>query len=219
MAYVPISKSLIEEVTGRINNMCAAELGTLTDPSSRVGDLANDPIVQECVATQLWGEYLDLRPRLQHMNYEGRVVLTIKLPDEDGQRVHSLRLQVTASVPKIVDSTYYHAKVVGVNYTDAPILAEVAEQHRLYEEAKTRWTRVKSQVIGFLDKCKSVNEAVKLWPDIVQYLPKQARERLEEKVEKTTKPSGAADALAALDVDLLNASVVLARMAQSQSKE
>jgi len=65
-----------------------------------------------------------------------------------------------------------------------------------------------------VSKCKSLNEAIKLWPDVQRYVPKQFLDRVAKKAEKSAgAASQGAEALKGIDVDMVNTSVVLARMA------
>lgn len=48
-----------------------------------------------------------------------------------------------------------------------------------------KWARVEKDVIEFLRKCKSLNEAIKLLPNIKLYIPKDDIERVEYKPEST----------------------------------
>jgi hypothetical protein len=50
-----------------------------------------------------------------------------------------------------------------------------------------RWEKISSDVRDFLDKCKSLNEAVKLFPTIRMYITPEDLERLDRKVERATQ--------------------------------
>ena len=65
----------------------------------------------------------------------------------------------------------------------------------------------------FLEACKSLNEGLKLWPDLKYYIPEQYLKKVAEKVEKKKRPSEALDALKEIDVDQIVANAVMARMA------
>jgi DNA polymerase elongation subunit (family B) len=94
-----------------------------------------------------------------------------------------------------------------------PLLIEARDLAVLRRECSKRWTKVQDQVLKFLGSCKSLNEAIKLWPDVRRYIPKDYLKRVDTKVEKTKTKSSGADALAGMDMDMVNTSLVLARMA------
>jgi hypothetical protein len=92
--------------------------------------------------------------------------------------------------------------------------AEVSggKRDRLYDIAQ-RWDKVDKQIMDFLGKCKSVNEALKLWPQIEMYIPPEFITKVNEKKERNAAgPSQAAEALKALDTDHLTTAAVISRM-------
>lgn len=73
-----------------------------------------------------------------------------------------------------------------------------------------KWARVKTDVTAFLGKCKSLNEAVKLFPGIRLYLDSEAIERLERKVER---PAQRANIVESVDTEGLTAAAIAAKLA------
>jgi hypothetical protein len=91
--------------------------------------------------------------------------------------------------------------------------AEVRMRLIQVNEVYKRWKSVKEQVIDFLSECKSLNEAVKLYPDIVHYVPATVLSKLnEQKVRAAKDVSAAAAKLAEMDTTALSAAPVLARI-------
>jgi hypothetical protein len=75
-------------------------------------------------------------------------------------------------------------------------------------------------VLSFLQHCKSLNEALKLWPDIRIYIP----QRYLDKAETVTKKAKAAESTAlehlkSIDTDNAVASAVMLRMRESSTVE
>lgn len=68
----------------------------------------------------------------------------------------------------------------------------VFEQLKARCEVATRWEETGKKVKEFLQTCRSLNQAVKVWPELVNFLPEDRRKRLEEdnkpkaKKERTT---------------------------------
>lgn len=76
------------------------------------------------------------------------------------------------------------------------------------EGIKKRWAKVELDILAFLDKVKSLNEAVKLFPGIKLYVDMDDIERLERKVQR-----GAREELVVnIDMDALTASAVVAQL-------
>lgn len=58
------------------------------------------------------------------------------------------------------------------------------DDHLIALEMTERWSKVATDIDGFLSKCKSLNEAVKLFPTVRMYIDKSDIERLERKNER-----------------------------------
>jgi uncharacterized protein YdaU (DUF1376 family) len=100
----------------------------------------------------------------------------------------------------------------------SPIMDEQITYHRQIADINSRWSKVQADVSKFLESCKSLNEAVKLWPDIKLYVPEQYIKRLNESVareKKAQEANAALEALQSIDTDFAVAAVVGARMAQA----
>jgi hypothetical protein len=220
MAYVAITDRLVNDVATKISRMETAELNAMPNPASLKTDIGNDPAIQTKAVEKLWEPVADLRERLEPFNRT--VTLRVKVLDRTenaaGESVTSLLFEhdFQATVPcttKIEEGYYPRAKVTMYSDID-PRCAVIAEQTTARREAEVRWAAVAKQVTEFLRSCKSLNEAVKLWPDVARYIDKSDLERLEKNAPKAQKEvSKAMEALKAMDLDAINASTVLARMA------
>lgn len=89
----------------------------------------------------------------------------------------------------------------------AEIIERVADA-KLVRELESRWDRIKKDVLELLDKCKSLNEAVKLLPSIKLYVDKDDLERLERKVETKKRETVTLN----IDSDTITAAAIAARM-------
>ena len=78
-------------------------------------------------------------------------------------------------------------------------------------EIDAKWNNVKLEIVSFLKKCKSLNEAIKLLPNLRMYLAREDIERLEKKVKRAPRKELAAD----LDVGGITAAAVAARLMSS----
>lgn len=76
------------------------------------------------------------------------------------------------------------------------------------KEIEVRWKKIEEEMRSFLKKCKSLNEAVKLFPGVKLYVDKDDIERLEKKVER--KPREAL--VSNIDTDGISAAAVAARL-------
>ena len=224
MAYVAITKDLVRRLDTYMLTLMEAELGKLPKVENARLALAARGELQQVIDTHLWGDATDLRDRLVKYNRKAEIRVGMSLLV--GGYSHRLELlrAIRTDVPCVAPLKYaYYADHPHVELelksTD-DVICSLPETQKLEEalylrkECQDRWDKVKKQMTTFVEQCKSLNEAVKLFPDLRRYLNKNLLERLDAKVTKTkSAESDAAKALASLDVEALNASTVLARMA------
>lgn len=220
MAYVAITNSLVEDVKNSIDKLMQAELQTI---ATRFSELRSNLETHEQIVARaldtLWDPIKDLRERLAP--YARQDALTIKLmhTNEVGAQVKCLQWErLYQGVPPIYTTlnanSRWTAKAikVKVNGDDIPEVAEFLQFQAQDAEITARWKAVKEQVVTFVRSCKSLNEGVKLWPDVVRYIPESYIKRMDKKTEKVTEASKALEALRKMDFDTITASTVLARM-------
>lgn len=223
MAYVAISQDLTGSVANRIDALRNAELSALAPLEKFDEAVKADQTLRTTIIDQQWGPLNDLRDRLtpHDLNVDVTLELITNYTNERGaataKRSISLGQMKLPCFTKL-ERSYYGARLeVKMNSNDHPALASMSEIMVARDECSTRWDKVKKQVLEFVKKCKSLNEAVKLWPDLRRYIDDEYLERLDKKVERARpEQSEAAAALKALDVEMVNSSVVLARMAGAQ---
>ena len=73
-----------------------------------------------------------------------------------------------------------------------------------------RWRSVKENVFALMDKCKSLNEAVKLQPSLKAFLSADDIERLERKTVRAKRETN--DILEGVDLDAITTGAVLVRL-------
>lgn len=73
-----------------------------------------------------------------------------------------------------------------------------------------RWAKVEADITEFLGKCKTLNEAVKLFPGVRMYIHYEDIERLERKLER---PAQRAKIVESYDTEGLTAAAIAAKLA------
>jgi hypothetical protein len=73
-----------------------------------------------------------------------------------------------------------------------------------------RWEKIKIDIDEFLQKCKSLNEAVKLFPGVRMYIHYEDIQRLERKLER---PTQRAKIVEDMDTEGLTAAAIAAKLA------
>lgn len=204
MAYVALNPSFIERVQAKIGHMCGAEIKTLgAQPEIYVTEKS------DFFLDNVWGEHKHLHalmPSGFKNNFnEWRITISIN----EAQFAISINTMHMKDCYPPNYTWYNHHATEKLDYPEvAPLLTYL----RAKAEILDRWESVEEKVIGFLKECKSLNEAVKLWPDVVIYVDPDDVKRLEAKREKAETTSRAAEALAALNTDELMGAAVIARL-------
>lgn len=203
MAYVAISNELQQAVRSGIQGMARRELNTIGDVPKLKG---TEPFVEQA----LWGAHAHLRQQLpsEWKQEADRILLRIQLPEGAWQQ--TVFLQIPQDGPPTYDR-YNPPKAVLMH--DDPAIQEFAAVVSNRNDAQKRWAAVEKQVMEFLEKCRSLNEGLKLWPDLRMYIPKHHLDRVERKLERPKEDSSAAkDVLKNMDTNQIVAAAVIARM-------
>lgn len=75
-----------------------------------------------------------------------------------------------------------------------------------------RWKKVSSDISDFLKKCKSLNEAVKLFPGVRMYIDHEDIERLDRKIDRASQRKAIIETV---DTAGLTAAAIAAKLAQA----
>jgi len=212
MAYVAISGQLMDEVRSKINRMKEAELNSLP-PST---DNLSFSYVPHDYEAMVWGEHLHLKSVIPAtwMRYVEEIRGTTEFTHNE--RTHKanlyIKLGTKVAAPPIPNASSYRADITMP--ATHPDMAVVIERNRQVLDITDKWSALSSKIRDFLNNCKSLNEAVKLWPDVRVYIPDSYMKRMLVKSERTAeKISKASEFLKQIDTDHAIAAAVSARMA------
>ena len=220
MALVKITESLIRELRGSVHRMRDREV------ESKLPNLNNRyklPQATELIERAEWLVHYDtLRHKIPNDWMENRARDSIGLGSftEDGSfdgmgyiefedlENHFKRPTASAweriSAKVTIEWLESHRHLIGA--TEA-----IARYHDLIarNEIHKRWEGVFEQLQSLLQRCKSVNEAVKLVPNLRAYLGSDVIERLDRKVERATRES---TVLEGINVDAINVAGIAAKL-------
>jgi hypothetical protein len=140
--------------------------------------------------------------------------------DDDGKAVScSVRFTGMNAHQRPKDSYYGHTRSV-VQYEQLLAMPDVvagrAEALAAWEEnkqvvfLKAKWDKVEKDILEFLGKCKTLNEAVRLFPGVRMYVQRDDLERLDRKVERFSERKKIVQEMA---TDELTAAAIAARLA------
>lgn len=219
MTYVAVTKNLLKDVKQNIADMERNEISTLPQAGAQAEVIRNDPAAVEIIETALWQELYDLKPRLTKYSKNMFLDLQFTKPPTRGIGYYELRLE-NYDIPRIfVKDSYQSYFELKLDPASHPLFQKFVDNEVFAHEVRARWSKVSTQVAVFIESCKSVNEAVKLWPDVERFLPPEVRVKLAEKATRSSSgksSSAGQETLKKVDIDLVNMSSVLARLGGSR---
>ena len=204
MAYVAVSEKFKSDVKGKLRQMRYREVNNVGSIDYRLSSTRPD------VIQWAWGEHLHLKDQMpaKWCGKADNIQMRFERPERG---VFRIRAELTP--PLITPPGGTPSGVVPISADDPEIKSYVERECTLYDIAQ-RWDKVDKEIMNFLGKCKSVNEALKLWPQVEMYIPTEFVNKVNEKKERSPHtPSEAAEALKALDTDHLTTAAVISRMA------
>lgn len=209
--YVGISTQLLDEVAGHTQRMRKAEQASL--PKQDYLLTGNESWLLAAV----WGKYLPLKDQMpkEWKGSTGTFTLGGVVYKDVALATMNIRLEKALQLPP---SSGYGVPRVQINknsqpdVTQDPNVVKILEIELQHTELDARWAKVRDELQKFLNSCKSLNEAIKLWPQIEMYIPADYLQRVEDKRVVNKEASKAAEVLKDLDTDGLTAAAVTARM-------
>ena len=207
MAYVSLNENNKSSILNRITGMCQAEANSLgPTPKIEYSDELAELILRDVWESTNYDKFYGKLPSAWVSRVEYANVL---IPDGTPYRdVLYFYFQSPTFYPPNRSASY--------KVSISPERPEVQTYLRWFEAQKDcsqRWARVRDQVTVFLDNCKSLNEALKLWPSLEVYIPADLMNKVSARVTRTRpEESKAAQVLQNIDVDMVQAAAVIARM-------
>jgi len=194
MALVRISRSLHDTVENVINQFANKiyneQIATLC-PEAATNSVTDAEFAEYCESL-LWGEHLHLKDQMplkwcvQPENIDAHFKL-----DAINTRIRVTHPQRRIKVPPGTSSYSPDVSVPESEFGRVPWVRDFLVNRAAFETAKQEHTHkfntIKQQVRAFLNGCKSLNDAVKKWPDIKLWLPDYTIAELERVVERTPR--------------------------------
>jgi hypothetical protein len=210
--YVGISKELKKEILNHIDQMAADQLGRTSSQTDPFPEGISGPEWASRIEAKAWGKQMVLKGELPgewmrahrlvdvyfewngeekalHVTYEGDI---IDFPPTFDER----------SAPDI----FFQAEDL------TPDIEEMIDRHlRLQRDTEERYERTKEEITKLLSRCKSLNEAVALFPDLRYFLSEGVKARLD------AKRNGGAEAkpdtrLEGIDTALITSAMVVEQL-------
>lgn len=222
MATVYITKELINRVEMRIDGMRRAE---------RASDLPNIDKNFSVDASMLynigcWGaEHVHLKDVIPKdwLQVATDADVAVRGTLEDGKEIKtSIRFNGMKFAYQRPAKDYWSKSSSELTLEQLRALPEDmlgrAELLQRWDDATTefainaKWAKVKTDIVEFLKKCKSLNEAVKLFPNVTMYIGHEDMERLNRKVERVSQRKAIVESY---DTEGLTAVAIAAKLAEA----
>lgn len=227
MAYVAISGNTISVIRDRIVGMRNKELKNL---GTNVLTPSSVAVNKDAMLQQLWGEDFDKRDsipvRFKKFKYSfyfvaahnGTPMMFVQDMSLQQFRMYAHEQFDTRVVPLDAEDSGYHTIKTGMDVLKVTRASEEdIEKHNEYitrfKQVVEKWDGIIKQVVDFLGKCKSLNQALKVMPTFRLYVPADLLEKIDEKVERApTKGKGNVNPLEGMDITALTQAAVTARI-------
>lgn len=214
MATVYISKDLLERVGRTISELKDHEIGeAYPNRDSRLKVDASEFLTKASFAEHY--HLKDLIPQ-SWMVQSSTGYLYVELPNEGKS---SMRFENQTNVcfrptPDRYNMTDVRCTLAFIeDNVDLPGVSEIkriVDMDMAIDEIRTRWQTVAEKVGEFLKRCKSLNEAIKLWPEVSLYIHPDDMDRFNRKVERSNKLR--TDVLEGIDTQELTAHAIAAKL-------
>jgi len=212
MSYVAVTERVLNEIRESLQEAWKAERKIIYEQlyPARVDSLPGEPWFVALVEQAIWEEHLPLKA---------------SIPSEWVHRAHQLHAKIGASDIKTViviplsssqfplppNQPTYSAEfeVMVDNFADEDLKLKLLTYMRKMDAVDSKYTNIQSQLVTFLKRCKSLNEAAQSYPDIRLFLLPRTVARLDKKPvrEKKLDPK-----LEGVDTSLITATGVASTM-------
>lgn len=218
MATVYITQELSGRVSDVIKRMRDADITTQNADTGRAIELDTS----EFLTKAMWGNYLHLKDQLpqEWLSLNTGPTMTVVMPaDDEGKQVkHIIHFRNQKVLNRPNNDRWSEPKIectkafldANVDMTGVLNILAYIDRMDLNNEIKSKWFKVEQDVLLFLGKCKSLNEALKLWPGVKLYIPAEYIRRVEHKVERKVREKEIVESVA---TDELTAAAIAARLA------
>jgi hypothetical protein len=214
MATVYISKDLLNRVSSKIQSLKYHEKSELFPNWSNTVK-ADASVLMNGIQFFEKPEVLDVIPKTW-LNSNENAYINVEIRRDDMACSPSIRVEgLTAyydrpsgrysGVTNKCTEAYLRERL---HLTGASEILAKAEAGFELESIERKWKNTEEQVVMFLGKCKSLNEAIKLWPQVALYIDDEDLERFNRKVERKARE----DVLQGINTDELTAHAIAAKL-------
>lgn len=212
---VRISQELLSEVRSQINRMrlsdCKLNLG-----QPNLDDLMVINTDSKQLSDIVWGKHVHLRDQMPSewlrdlsKEYMPHIWVCINC-----DKPFKIKLVIKGKTPFYIPPRMSSGSEfdIGADKVTGELAAFV-DIHKQYQELTLKWHQIGNDVITYLKSAKSLNSALKNWPDLKAFIPAEYLDRVAAKPERTAEQKKAEQVLASIDRNLAVTSATLVKLA------
>jgi hypothetical protein len=214
MSLVRISKQLLKDVESTISSIkqkdYAANVGVLNPKE----DAALSAKLFEEGERLIWGEHMHYKTTLPKAWLSHIDRMDVSVVDAKGYRIgDEIQISKKVTLPPNHPHSYGYVEVkVPVGRLPPEFVAQYEAFKAAKEAFDAKYDTIQAQVLGFLKSCKSLNDALKKYPDIALYVPEKYLSVVNEVRERGEREKKDAAPAVQLDRDMLSATGVLGKL-------
>ena len=224
--HVGISNELLQNVRNRILHQLKPKEYKLNFGVDDVSDSYKLSSKHAVVPKIIWGKHEHLREQMPsswleklEWRYDNTASVKVKTPATDEQLlaigVNSVEIELTL-VDKsdvVVPPRCARWTTFIVPHDICPEISEFFDKQIEHLKFEAKWSKVCKDVKAFLQSNKSLNAALKAWPELRAFIPANYLERVDKKPERKQQEEKVKQALAEIDREGAVAAAALAALA------
>ncbi|MFM7010888.1 MAG: hypothetical protein ACKO0Z_16460 [Betaproteobacteria bacterium] len=213
---------ITQELSGRVSSVIARMRDADITANNAETGRAIEFDTSEFLTKAMWGEKLHLKDQIPYdwmsVNTGPTMIVTMPTDDEDKQVTHTIHFRNQKVLNRPHPDRWSEPKIqctkafldANVDMEGVQTILQCIERFQLNHEIRAKWGKVEADVLLFLSKCKSLNEALKLWPGVKLYIPQEYINRVEVKIERKVREKQIKESVA---TDELTAAAIAAKLA------
>lgn len=202
--HVGITQELKENVNARINNNFKQKAYRLEFGCDRVRESFTLPIEHSVVPSIVWGKHEHLR-ELMPANWckETRddIGINVKITTVASGKELSIRITLRNKAKKVflLPPRFDHYTTYAIDDISCPEIKAFFDLAEREQEFNAKWAKIANDVRAFLQSVKSLNAALKAWPELQAYIPPTYLERVDRKADRKSEREQVTLKLAEID--------------------
>lgn len=224
--HVAITQKLLSEVGNLIHHKLKPKEYRLNFGVDDIDSTFVLPSNHEIIPRIIWGKHINLQQQMPkewleelHWDWNDEATLNLESKINDSELnalgVKKINIQVKLKKKRNITVPPKCARfsTFPVDSEVCPEIKEFFDKKVSEEKFELKWRKVRDDVGSFLDSSKSLNAALKAWPELRAFIPAEYLERVDRKVDRKAERAEVERKLAEIDREGAVAAAALAALA------